>query len=435
MKISKKGEYALQALTQLAIDHGKGIGATLIKDIAGRENIPPKYLEQILLTLKKAGILVSKRGAGGGYALARPPAQISLGEVIRIIEGPLAPLGCVSVRAHVPCSRESRCSLRSVMLDVRNAIAGILDNISLKELARRSKVLILVSFICLSANISFAGAEQRLEGVVTLSGAWAIYPTAVAWAEAFQKEHPKVRIDVSAGGAGKGASDTIAGLVDIGMVSREPDPAEIGKGIRVIYILHDAVFPVINEKNPALAGILKNGIGRRSWLGIYINGTMDYKLNVYTRSDSCGAAASWAAYLGKKQEDLKGIGIYGDPGLLEAVKRDVLGVGFNNFSYVFGRDGAVMPGVKIVPIDSNENGVADPDEIYTTRDAAIKAIRSARYPATRKNYFFVKGKPKGLAKEFIKFALSDEGAAIVDATGASLSLTRAEREEVLKGLE
>jgi len=306
-------------------------------------------------------------------------------------------------------------------------------------------LLILGIFLCLSRNIVWAQGA-KLEGSVTLSGAWAIYPTAVAWAEAFQKKYPKVRIDVSAGGAGKGAADAIAGLADIGMVSREPDPSEIKKGIFPIYVLHDAVFPVINEKNPALDEIMKKGIKKQRWIDFYISGiitawdeiagsALNKKIHLYTRSDSCGAASSWAAYLGKKQEDLRGVGIYGDPGLLEAVKRDPLGIGYNNFSYIFGRDGAVIAGVKIVPVDSNENGIADADEIYTERDGAIKAIRAGRYPATRKNYFFVKGTPQGLVKEFILFALSDEGTKIVEETGTSLSLTEADRQEVLKSLE
>ncbi len=306
-------------------------------------------------------------------------------------------------------------------------------------------VLIAVSiFLCL-AGVSWAEGE-KLEGTITLSGAWAIYPTAVAWAEAFQKEHPKVRIDVSAGGAGKGAADAIAGLVDIGMVSREPDPAEIKKGIVPVYILHDAVFPVISDKNPALGEILKKGIKKEAWIDIYVSGlitTWDKvaggstgkPIHIYTRSDACGAAQSWAAYLDKKQEDLRGVGIYGDPGLLEAAKRDPIGLGFNNFSYIFTREGTLVPGARIAPIDSNENWIVDPDEIYLTRDQAIKAIRAKRYPATRKNYFFVKGKPQGLVKAFIEFTLSEEGTKIVDETGASLSITESDRAKVLKTLE
>lgn len=138
MKISKKGEYALKALVELAINYDKGEAITLINDIAEREDIPSKYLEQILLTLRNAGILVSKRGVGGGYTLSRPPADISLGEVIRVVEGPLAPLDCVSVSRHVDCPNETTCGLYSVMLEVRNAISSIVDNISLKDIAKRT---------------------------------------------------------------------------------------------------------------------------------------------------------------------------------------------------------------------------------------------------------------------------------------------------------
>jgi phosphate transport system substrate-binding protein len=304
---------------------------------------------------------------------------------------------------------------------------------------------LVISILLLGGNIVRA-QEKEFEGTVTLSGAWAIYPTAVAWAEAFQKLHPKVKIDVSAGGAGKGVADAIAGFVDIGMVSRDPDPAEIKKGIVPVYILHDAVYPVISDKNPALTELLKKGVKRQTWIGIYITGIITNwdkvvgakigkSIHVYTRSDSCGAAASWAAYLGKKQEDLRGVGVYGDPGLLEAAKRDPIGIGYSNFSYVFTREGNVVKGAKLVPIDSNENGKADPDEIYETRENAIKAIRAGRYPATRKNYFFVKGKPKGVVKKFIEFVLSDAGTKIVDEVGTSLPLTKEEREEVLKSME
>jgi len=305
--------------------------------------------------------------------------------------------------------------------------------------------LLVIGILLSSHNVALA-EDEELKGAITLSGAWAIYPTAVAWAEGFQKLHPKVRIDVSAGGAGKGVADAIAGLVDIGMVSRDPDPAEIKKGIVPIYILHDAVYPVISDKNPALADLLKKGIKRQTWMDIYISGiitTWDEAagckvgkpVHVYTRSDSCGAASAWAAYMGKKQEDLRGVGVYGDPGLLEAAKRDPVGIGYSNFSYVFTREGTVVKGAKLVPIDSNENGIADADEIYETREAAIKAIRAGRYPATRKNYFFVKGKPQGLIKRFIEFILSDEGTKIVDEVGTSLPLLKTERESVLKAIE
>lgn len=304
----------------------------------------------------------------------------------------------------------------------------------------------LIFLFILALFLSTAGAaEDPLKGTISLSGAWAIYPTAVAWAQVFQKLHPQVKIDVSAGGAGKGAADAIAGFVDIGMVSRDPDPAEIKKGINPIYILHDAVYPVVSENNPAIELILRKGIKREVWSDIYITGAVsnwndavggdiNKPIHVYTRSDSCGAGATWAKYMGKNQEDLRGVGIYGDPGLLEAAKRDPLGIGYSNFSYIFNRNGTLVKGSRLVPIDSNENGRADAGEIFNSREEAIAAIRAGNYPVTRKNFFFVKGKPQGLVKEFIKFALSDKGAKIVDEVGTSLPVTKPERDKILSGL-
>lgn len=138
MKISKKGEYALKAMIELAIDYQKGEPITLINEVARRKAIPQKYLEQILLSLKKDGILVSKRGVGGGYMLSRPPEQISLGQIIRAVEGPLAPVGCASVSAHIACPDQSLCGLYGVMLQVRDAIAAVLDNTSLDDVARKT---------------------------------------------------------------------------------------------------------------------------------------------------------------------------------------------------------------------------------------------------------------------------------------------------------
>jgi len=110
-----------------------------VKEIAVREHIPTKFLEQILLALKNAGLLQSKMGVGGGYYLARPPAEISLGQIVRVLDGPLAPTRCVSQMAYEPCGcpDERTCGLRLVMLDVREAIAAILDRTTLADVTRR----------------------------------------------------------------------------------------------------------------------------------------------------------------------------------------------------------------------------------------------------------------------------------------------------------
>ena len=138
MRLSKRGEYGLRAMVHLASQDSQTITVP-IREIADREQIPVKFLEQILLTLKNAGLLQSKIGVGGGYYLARPASDITLGHIIRVLDGPLAPIRCVSKMAYEPCAcpDEETCGLRLVMLDVRNAIADILDHTTLADVSRR----------------------------------------------------------------------------------------------------------------------------------------------------------------------------------------------------------------------------------------------------------------------------------------------------------
>ncbi len=138
MKLSKRGEYGLKAMIDLA-SQGEPTAVTQIKDIAARQQIPVKFLEQILLTLKNAGLLRSRAGVGGGYYLAKTPDEITLGQVVRVLDGPLAPIPCVSQMAYerCVCDDEATCGLRLAMLDVRNAIAGILDKTTLADVSTR----------------------------------------------------------------------------------------------------------------------------------------------------------------------------------------------------------------------------------------------------------------------------------------------------------
>ncbi len=141
MRFSKKSEYGLRALLELTAHYGKALVQR--HQIAARQNIPIEFLEQILLALKNAGLLASKRGVTGGYSLIKPPDQITLGQVIRILDGPLAPIGCVSTTAYQKCSDcpytdKKHCPIQGVMLDVRNAIADILDNHKLSEFAKQT---------------------------------------------------------------------------------------------------------------------------------------------------------------------------------------------------------------------------------------------------------------------------------------------------------
>lgn len=138
MRISKKAEYALRALFAIArVPKGQ---LHQIQDLSRVENIPVKFLEQILLSLKNAGILASRRGVGGGYMLQREASEISLGEVIRLMDGPLAPVPCASPRPleSCTCPDPSICPLRNVMTDVRNSLAGLLDNLSVETALRNA---------------------------------------------------------------------------------------------------------------------------------------------------------------------------------------------------------------------------------------------------------------------------------------------------------
>ena len=134
------------------------------------------------------------------------------------------------------------------------------------------------------------------------------------------------------------------------------------------------------------------------------------EIHVYTRSDACGAAETWAKYLGKKQEDLLGVAVFGDPGLLDAVIKDPLGIGFNNLGYAFDMtSGKPVAGAAVVPIDNNENGIADPSEQLTTKDAAVQAVATGKYPSppARVQNLVTNGKPTGLVQAFIEWILID----------------------------
>ena len=141
MRLSKRGEYGLRAMIFLAIAGGSNSQPRMvqIKEISEHERIPGKFLEQILLALKNAGLLHSRMGNGGGYYLVKPASEITLGQIFRVLDGPLAPIHCVSEMAYEPCDcpDEQTCGLRLVMSDVRNAITAILDHTSLADVAKR----------------------------------------------------------------------------------------------------------------------------------------------------------------------------------------------------------------------------------------------------------------------------------------------------------
>jgi Rrf2 family cysteine metabolism transcriptional repressor len=137
MRLSTKGEYASRAMLELSLHWPQR--SMHIRDISSAQDIPERFLEQILLLLKRAGYLRSRKGPKGGYLLAKPPSQITVAEVIRVMDGPLAPIDCVSVTAHEVCPLEGSCGLRWLWKDVRDSVARILERTTFAQVARRAR--------------------------------------------------------------------------------------------------------------------------------------------------------------------------------------------------------------------------------------------------------------------------------------------------------
>jgi len=176
---------------------------------------------------------------------------------------------------------------------------------------------------------------------------------------------------------------------------------------------------------------LSKGVKRDQFLNIFVTGgiknwnqlggKVSVPIHIYTRSDAAGAAETWAKYFNKKQEDLLGVGVYGDPGLAQAVKKDVTGIGYNNLAYLYDlKTRKQVAGVHALPIDVNGNGKIDPDEnFYDTIDHLTDAIADGKYPSppARNLGFLFKGKPaKPELVAFVKYVITD-GQKFVDENG------------------
>jgi phosphate transport system substrate-binding protein len=231
------------------------------------------------------------------------------------------------------------------------------------------------------------------------------------------------------------------------MVSREIYPEELKKGAFPVAVTKDAVVAVVSEQNPSLNEILTTGLRADAGINIWITGKYatwkqafgtksPSPIHIYTRSDACGAAEMWAKFFGKKQEDLLGVGVFGDPGLAQAVKRDPLGIGYNNIGYAYDASTKKqIKGLRVVPLDLNNNGKIDSDEnFYDSMNDLIQAIASGKYPSppARELYFVMKGSPKNnrVLTDFIKWVLTDGQKFVNDAGYIVLPKERIETEKM-----
>jgi phosphate transport system substrate-binding protein len=296
------------------------------------------------------------------------------------------------------------------------------DKFYQKMLVIMSIVVIILAGCSPQAATQIANPQNDLKGTITISGAFALYPMMQIWGQEFQKLHPGVQFDISAGGAGKGMADALSGAVDIGMVSRSITPDEEAKGAFWIAVTKDAVVIVVNEKNPVWESLQSQGITRQKLIDIYITGKITTwgqligqpeitdPIHVYTRSDAAGAPDTIAKYMGKAQENLLGVGVFGDPGILDAVAKDPSGIGYNNMGYAYDfKSGSPVTGARVLPIDINENGKVDPEENLDTRQQIAQAILNGKYPSppARDENLVTKGKPGGLVSTFIEWILGD----------------------------
>jgi phosphate transport system substrate-binding protein len=258
---------------------------------------------------------------------------------------------------------------------------------------------------------------------IRVSGAWALYPLMLRWAEEYQRLHPEIHVGVWSGGTDKGIRDAREEVVDIGMVSVPIETAEDVHNMFWVPVARDAVVVVANAGNPVAAELADRGLKENhlaalwlaeaavTWGSLVSKPAIASEVRVYTRSDFCGTAEAWAQCLGRHQEDLKGTRVLGEPAMVAAVQGNPLGIGFGNLSSVYSIDtGLPAAGLMAVPLDHDGDGrITDAESFYATHDAMKRAIVDGLYPCppARDLSLVTKGEPEGLAREFLHWILTD----------------------------
>ncbi|HDS59003.1 MAG TPA: PstS family phosphate ABC transporter substrate-binding protein, partial [Thermoplasmatales archaeon] len=291
-----------------------------------------------------------------------------------------------------------------------------------------------VAVSCLLVATLGAGCLGSSQPTLRVSGAWALYPMMVVWADDYQKTHD-VRIEVSGGGAGKGMSDVLTGQMDIGMVSRPIRQEELDQGLFYLAVAKDAVVATISQNNPALAQITQQGLSREDLRKIFMKEVTRWGevvgaslsndgIVVLGRSDASGAAQVWAEYLGNyTQADLQSkadANYDGDMNMANGVARNKNAIGFNNINYAYNVEtGGFAAGIRPVPLDTDGNGQLDPlESFYGSRNQFVENVSRGAYPSppARNEYLVFRGAPTGEAHDFTHWILHD-GQALIPENG------------------
>lgn len=297
----------------------------------------------------------------------------------------------------------------------------------------RFAIVVMIMLTVFSGCAGTPGNEER-GTTIRISGAWALYPMMLVWADEYEKTYD-ITIEVSGGGAGKGVSDTLNNQVNIGMLSRPPRKEEIDQGMFYIAVVKDSVVATVNKNNPVLEIIYTQGLSQEDLRKIFLGEITHWgdvvgedlendEIVVYGRSDASGAAKVWAAFLGDytqaELQDRANANFNGDQPLANGIKSNANAIGFNNLNYAYDIEtGGFAEGIVPVPLDLNGNNLLDADEdFYTTREVFLEAVSIGKYPSppARSVYVVSKGPFQGAVKEFIYWILTD-GQALVRENG------------------
>ncbi len=294
---------------------------------------------------------------------------------------------------------------------------------------KKLSTLIAVLILGTVGIVSLSGCtNQQQTNTIKVSGAYSLYPMMVIWASEYQKNHTNIRIDITSGGAGKGLSDAKGGKVDLGMVSFTLNASE-AQGMEAVAVVTDAVLPTINTANPVIANITRTGLTREQLTGIFINHTIatwgelvgdpsiTSPIKVYSRSDRCGAAETWARYLNPtfNQDSFPTsewlTKVKGDDVMSKSVSGDQLSIGYSNVNYIYSNS-TLLPktGLTPIPLDLNGNKILDSNEnFYANRNDVVNAEISGALPSppARLVYLVTLGNFTGPTKDFVHWILTD----------------------------
>jgi phosphate transport system substrate-binding protein len=308
---------------------------------------------------------------------------------------------------------------------------------------KKMKAIIMVIILSIIAMVGLSGCTSQQKNTIKVEGAFALQPMMQKWATEYEKIHTNVTIDINANGAGAGIADALKGIANIGMVSRAINNSEIQQGAFWVSVAKDAVIATMNADNPVKNIIFTRGVSKQQFKDIFITGNISTwgqlvgdanitnKIIVYTRSDACGAADTWAKFMGKYVQndigshvDIDRISaVNGDNALVAAVQGNRFAIGYDNTGYVYTKklaDDSVVPadGVFPVPVDLNGDGVLEFNEnIYANRSTMVTAIIENIYPSppARVENLATLHQFTGISRDFVYWILTTGQQYVLDA--------------------